>query len=91
MNERITMILGERRRITTRVTYRGRQTGFSVQNPRYELRSGSKVVEEGIPLMEYNDMTCVISPPLPGGYVLEFQFEVGGEQWIRRVAVMVLE
>lgn len=91
MNERINMIAGERRRVTVRVTYRGRQTGFTIQNPRYELKIGTKVIESGVPSMDYGDMICIIAPAIAGNYMLEFQFEIGGEQWIRRITVAVRE
>ena len=86
------LVAGERRRVTVRVTYNGRQSGFTVGNPRYVLKSGYKEIEGGIPALNYNtEMTVIIEPPQAGNYVLEFYYEIGGETWIQRVAINVRE
>lgn len=91
MQNRVSMVAGERRRITVRVTYNGRPTGFTIVNPRYTLKSGYQELDSGIPALEYSDMTCVIAPSQAGNYVLEFTFEIGGEIWIQRVYIAVRE
>ena len=93
MTNTLRLVAGERRRVTVRVTYKNRQSGFLIQNPRYTLKSGYKEIESGIPSMEAysTEMMAVIEPPQAGNYVLEFYYEIGGETWIQRVAVSVRE
>lgn len=86
---RISMILGEVRRVTVRVTYRGQETDFNLTSPEYKLIDTTGIIEEGTPAITGNDMTCLISPPAEGQYTLEFRFGVGDEVWVQRVSVTV--
>lgn len=89
VTNRITMLLGEIRRVTVRVTYRGQATDFDISSPEYKLINLAGVVESGTPAITGNDMTCLISPPAEGQYTLEFKFGIGDEIWMQRVFVTV--
>ena len=89
MANRITMILGEIRRVTVRVTYRGKEADFDISSPEYKILNAEGLVESGTPAVSGNDMICLISPPAEGQYVLEFKFGIGDEIWIQRVFVTV--
>lgn len=89
VTNRISMILGEIRRVTVRVTYRGQETDFNITSPEYKLIDSAGLVEDGTPVVTGNDMTCLISPPAEGQYMLEFKFGIGDEVWVQRVSVTV--
>ena len=89
VTNRISMILGEVRRVTVRVTYRGQETEFNITSPEYKLIDSAGVIEDGTPAMTGNDMTCLISPPAEGQYTLEFRFGIGDEVLVQRVSVTV--
>ncbi len=89
MTDRISMILGEIRRVTVRVTYRGQETDFNILSPECKLLNAAGTVESGTPTVSGNDMICLISPPAEGQYTLEFKFGIGDEIWMKRILVTV--
>lgn len=89
VTNRISMILGEIRRVTVRVTYRGQEADFNILSPEYKLIGSTGIVESGTPAVTGNEMICLISPPEEGQYKLEFKFGIGDEIWIQRIFVTV--
>lgn len=82
------MILGERRRITTRITA-DTDDPFTIEHPSYTLSVGGVAEASGTPDVVEHDLIVTIQPRTAGVYTLEFGFDVAAEHVIRRVAVSV--
>lgn len=87
----LTLLLGERRRLTTRVTIGG-ATEFVLRDAAYVLADeGGRTVEAGAAEIHGHDIVLYLEPARAGYYRLTITFGVGGEVVKRRLAVMVEE
>lgn len=87
----LTLLLGERRRLTTRVTIGG-AAEFVLRDASYELTDeGGRTVESGAAEIHAHDIVLYLEPAHAGYYRLTITFSVGGEVVKRRLAIMVEE
>lgn len=88
MGEIIKMILGERRRITTRITTDAADD-FIIENATYILKTVDKVEASGTPDIVKHDLIITIAPQFSTVYILEFAFDVGADHIIKRITINV--
>lgn len=88
MDNIIKLILGERRRITTRITADTSDV-FTIEIATYTLSTANRVEDSGTPDVVEHDLIVTIQPETAAVYILEFGFDIASEHVIRRVAVNV--
>lgn len=85
---KLSMYVGERRKVTMRVTIKD-VDDFYIENARYELLLANRVVDEGTLLVNEHEMSLMVAPTETGVYTLVAYFSIANEDIIRTHTISV--
>lgn len=85
---KLSMYVGERRKVTIRVTIKD-VDDFYIENARYELLLANRVVDEGTLLVNEHEMSLMVAPTETGVYTLVAYFSIANEDIIRTHTISV--
>lgn len=84
----VEMYKGERRVVTVEVSSCDPDP-FTIRNPTYSFKKGSKIEDTGVPSVQEHELTMTLEPMGSGNYILECKMEIANEIIIRRLPVYV--